>query len=675
MKRDLLFFPRLAMTNLRKNGATYIPYLLTCIGSFVIVYTNLAITRNPGMDSMPGATSLRSMLAFGSVIISLFSAVFILYTNSFLIKRRQKELALYGILGLEKRHVARTLFYETAYVFVLTAGAGLFLGNLLGKLMFLLLLKIVKIPTTLEFSPGPAISLMTLAIFAAIFTLILAANLLRIRSADPIRLMQRERQGEREPRSSWLLTGIGLLALGAAYAFALTVESPVTVLGTFFLAVLLVIVGTFALFTSGSIAVLKLLKRNRRFYYRPDNFISVSGMMYRMKQNAAGLASICILSTMVLITLSTTVALYIGQEDILRDRYPLDATVIWEEGGMSREEMAAFIREQAGRHSVVVADQVAFLQQVVHAVRSGASFHDANDGSVDMLKDQSDHFALHLMLLEDVNRIEGTARTLEPGEILVHSKGPDYRESTMTFGSDGSPFTVKEELSSFRLHSKNKDLMEVVVTVVFRDRTDLDRAAGRLLQGASAEIGLDSQPRENIMVDLSGRDEDILAFSQELGPTLGTVSENAELDSRQLMETDWFCTYGGFLFIGIFIGGMFLMATVLIIYYKQVSEGHQDRVRFEIMQKVGMDHREVNRTIRKQILLVFFLPLAGAVTHVAFAFGILPKMLALFGLHDTPLFLLCTGVTILVFTLLYLAVYTRTARTYNRIVRLDSASV
>ncbi|HEY5465878.1 MAG TPA: FtsX-like permease family protein, partial [Clostridia bacterium] len=521
-------------------------------------------------------------------------------------------------------------------------------------------------------SPEPVIGWVTAAIFAAIFIMILLTNLLRVRTASPIKLLQGERQGEREPRSSWILTLLGLVTLGGAYAFALTVKSPLAALGLFFLAALMVIVGTFALFTSGSIAVLKLLKRNRRFYYRPENFISVSGMMYRMKQNAAGLASICILSTMVLITLSTTVALYAGQDDILRDRFPLDTTITWDAGSMSQEDMAKRMDATASQYTVTLKDRVTFLQQVVHVRKSGDTFRYADDIGLAALKDSADIYSLHLMLLDDYNRMENAHLSLAPDEIVIHTNGKDYGLNSVIIGKDGKLFAVKEELDSYRLHPKSENVVEAVYTLIFRDPDALDTAV--LSFGDMPETAPVRGLQENLMFNLSGSDADILSFVGDLRVEVMESLDYAGIENRQLTSVDWFSTYGGFLFIGIFIGGMFLMATVMIIYYKQVSEGNQDRARFEIMQKVGMDRREVRQTIRKQILLVFFLPLAGAVTHVAFAFGILPKMLALFGLNNTPLFLLCTGLTLLVFILIYLAVFALTARTYDRLVRFGFES-
>ncbi|MBP7402320.1 MAG: FtsX-like permease family protein [Clostridia bacterium] len=665
LKRDRFFFLRLAAVNLRKNGQTYTPFLLTCTGCFCVVFTMLTIAFDPGIQDLPGGASLRSMLAFGVWILGIFSAVFILYTNSFLMKRRKKEFALYAILGLERRHVARVLLLEAVYSYLLTAGSGLLLGGLTGKLVFLVLLRIVRVPTPLTYSPSPQWAVVAATAFAGIFTLVLLSNLVRIRRASPVALLQGERSGEREPRASWILTLVGLAALGAAYWFALTVETPLSALAYFFLAVLLVIAGTFALFTSGSIKLLKILRRNRRFYYRPGNFISVSGMMYRMKQNAAGLASICILSTMVLVTLSTTVALYAGAKENLAGLYPRDMTLNWEASQGTREDLLADIHDMAVRHGVEIRDETRFDQLSMRVTRQGDSFVRDDGASMGI-----DDIQLHLITLEEYNRITGSAARLETGEILIHSNRKPYGADTVRTGAAGPLYTVRQELEEYTLEQKRPDTAQQVYTIV----TAGEDALADFASGVGRSDGSDPMAgmRHYVLFDISGTSDDEKAFAEEAGAAVWETLDTAVVESRQLTESNWFCTFGGFLFIGIYIGGMFLMATVLIIYYKQVSEGYQDRTRFEIMQKVGMDRREVRRTIRRQILLVFFLPLAGAVVHLGFSFGFLPKMLALFGLYDIPLFLLCAALTLLVFALIYLAVFAVTARTYDRLVRFGS---
>lgn len=663
MKHDKWFFLRLALTNLGKNRDTYLPFILTGIATVILFYTLLTIGLNPGLQELPGAKSLRTMLMTGTVVIGVFSAIFLLYTNSFLIRRRQTELALYSILGLERRHIARILFCETLLVFLISVTVGLAGGMLLGKLLFLLLLRLTRIPTMIAFSWNYSVAGITIAIFAAIFLLILAVNLLRGRTASPIRLLSGERQGEREPKASWLITLFGILALGTAYSFAFLVKEPLAVLGVFLWAVLLVILGTYALFTSGSIYLLKMLKKRKRFYYQSQNFISISGMMYRMKQNAAGLASICILSTMVLITLSTTISLYAGQEDNSRNQYPMDTTITWGgSGDQGMSERIDRIERLAAVHHVAVKDLQSFRQMILYAFKDGNTF--VNHKTMEVNAEGGSVYQVHLMLLAEFNQTLERDMILSDGEIAMHTNGLDFNYSSVVMGAVGDTYTVKTELAEYLLHPKIKETTATIYTVVVRDMA----AMRAVVTSYDSERDLQDPfggLKYNTVFNLSGNDSDILDFSTALQ---GSLTDGTWLESSSLRQADWYSTFGGFLFIGIFIGGIFLIATVLIIYYKQVSEGYQDRNRFEIMQKVGMDRSAVKKTIRKQILLVFFLPLAGAVVHVAFAFGILPKMLIMFGLDNTPLFLLCTGITVLIFSLVYLGVFALTAKTYGRLV-------
>ena len=324
--RRAFFFPRLAWTNLRKNRTVCLPYILTCTLSVLLFFILLSITLNPSVQAMKGGGSLTVILLFGVVIMAVLCTLFLLYTNSFLMKRRKKELALYGVLGLEKRHIGRILFYEALETFAVSLTTGVLLGMAFGNLLFRLLLNITRLPITIGFPLSPAALGGTAAVFAVLFLLIFLRSLAQLRTADPIRLLQEEKQGETEPKASPVLAAAGILALAGGYGLAVSVRKASDVLGIFLLAVLLVIIGTYCLFTAGSIAMLKLLKRRRRFYYRAKNFVAVSGLLYRMRRNASGLSAICILSTMVMVTVSSTTALYFGQQDILAEKYPLGLT-------------------------------------------------------------------------------------------------------------------------------------------------------------------------------------------------------------------------------------------------------------------------------------------------------------------------------------------------------------
>lgn len=653
-------YPRLAATNLRKNGSTYFPYILTCVCSVLTFYTMHAMASNKGLMEMPGASNLTLILWLGVWVIGLFSTVLIFYTNGFLIKRRKKELGLYSILGMEKKHIARVLLYETLFTSALSLVIGLAVGMLIGKLLFMLLLNILQFSTPLSYSVPPSSLTVTVCLFAAVFFLTLLTNLRQIHLANPIALLQGNRQGEKQPRVSWPLALLGLVTLGGGYAISLTVKSPLDALLLFFVAVILVIIGTYCLFTAGSIAVLRLLRRNKRFYYKPNNFIPISGMIYRMKQNAVGLANICILSTMVLVTVSTTVSLYIGQEDILGQRFPLDLTVSGDESLGNTGDIPALVRRTAQEHGVTLEREAPYHSRELYLYRQDDRFVsgeevDAADADVNAIC-----FA-DVMPLEDYNRMTGSSRTLEEGEILLFSSDPaGYGQPE--FSLLGTTYRVKEELDAIPMCKKAPGAVQDQYVLVFPDMESAQAVADAFYAEDPAPLTW------RMGMDLEGEDADCIAFAEDLRDRLSALPGTA-LSSMHLERQSWYASFGGFLFIGIFLGLMFMMATVLIIYYKQISEGYDDHDRFEILQKVGMSRREVRAAIRKQILLVFFLPLLVAAVHIGMAMPVIIKLLGVFALYNVPLILICSAVTLLFFAGLYALVYSLTARTYYRLVQ------
>lgn len=646
------FYAKLAFTNLKNNRSTYFPYLLTCIVSIITYYTMHSISLNQGLSQMPGTAILSTIFALGTIVIAIFSTVLLFYTNSFLIKRRKRELGLYSILGLEKRHVALVLFYETLFTSVIALVLGLLGGLLFSKLLFLILLNLLHFNVSLVFTVSVPALLCTLGLFSCIFLLTLLYNLIHIHLANPINLLRGGQQGEREPRASWLLTLIGVLALAGGYLIALLVKSPLSALLLFFVAVILVILGTFALFTSGSVAFLKLLRKNKRFYYQPGNFISVSGMIYRMKQNAAGLASICILSTMVLVTISATVSLYFGQKDLSQNLYTTDVVIPYS----GEEQDAQRVQEQidllAPRHQVTVTDRWDYWKFSLYTERVGTHFLPETNTDLTRPVCYAD-----LIPLEDYNRLSGQAVSLEPDEVLLFTNSEPLDSDTAQVGD--ITLRIRETLTEFPIPVSSGDGAMPTYYFVVKDR-EVALALGE-------SLGYQGKPTPLITFNLEGADDDKLVFADDLDTGLASV-HNLYVKSRVAMERNWFATYGGFLFLGLFLGALFMMATVLIIYYKQISEGYDDHARFEIMQKVGMSKREVRATIRKQILLVFFLPLAAAVIHMIFAFKVVCRLLTLFGMTSVSLFLLCTVLTIVVFAGLYALVYSLTAKTYYKLV-------
>ena len=571
------FYPRMALRSLRLNGKFYLPYLLSGTVSAAMLYDILFLNMNGGVARLKGANAVQGLLGFGAMIVALFSFALICYTNGFLMKRRQKELGLYNILGMEKRHLARLLFWETVFSALLCIGGGLALGVLLSKLFLLLLCTIMRVDVVFGFEVPREAVLYTGAGFGIIFLLTYLLNLLRLRRVKPIELLKGSETGEREPRTKWLLAVLGLVTMGAGYYLSITVHDPINALGLFFLAVVLVIVGTYCLFTAGSIALLKALRKNRKFYYQTRHFTAVSGMLHRMKRNAAGLATICILSTMVLITVSSTLCLYMGVSEILDLTYSRD------------------------------------VQTYV------------NYGTP-----------------EDLPKVKAV-----------------YEEKAAEYGIEMENFAALCFYAPATEHINNRTAIDPY----------LAKADGSDVVGDPA----DGPMRVYVGCDLT-EDADAGLFAAAVEVAIGTG--DLDLSSRWVFtddsragRIDFWASLGGFFFIGLFLGSLFLMAAVLIVYYKQVSEGYEDARSFVIMQQVGMTQKEVKSSIASQISLVFFLPLLAAACHTAGAFPMTKLILTLFGLSNTSLFGLCSLVTILIFAVVYYFIYRLTAREYYRIVR------
>ena len=569
------FYPRLAARSLRLNGKFYLPYILSGTISAAMLYDILFLNMNQGIYRLRGANAVQALLGFGAMVVAVFSFALVCYTNSFLMKRRQQELGLYNILGMEKRHMARLLFWETAYAYLICVLGGLLLGILLSKLFLLLLCAVMRVDVAFGFEvPGEAVSY-TVVGFGAIFLLNYLLNLLRLGRVKPIELLKGGESGEREPKTKWLLALLGVVTMGAGYFLSLTVSDPLNALLFFFLAVILVIIGTYALFTAGSIALLKALRRNKSYYYQTRHFTAVSGMLHRMKRNAAGLATICILSTMVLVTVSTTLCLYMGVNNILARMYCRD------------------------------------VQTYV------------NYGSP-----------------EDLPKVKAL-----------------YERKAAELGVEMKDFAALCFYAPATEYANNRTDIEPFLT----------RAQGAEPVGDPA----DGPMRVYVGCNLP-EDEDASLFSAAVevaSRDLDLSSTWCFTDDCRAGRTDFWASLGGFFFIGLFLGALFLMAAVLIVYYKQISEGYEDARSFQIMQQVGMTQSEVKATIQSQIMSVFFLPLLVAACHTAGAFPMTKKILLLFGLSNTELFILCSAATLVVFALVYYLIYRLTAREYYRIVK------
>lgn len=620
------------------------PYILTCIGTMMMFYVMHAISLNDGLLNMPNSMSLQSILSMGVVVILIFSVIFLLYTNSFLIKRRKKELGLFNVLGMEKKHIAWVLFFETLFTSLISLAFGLFGGIILNKLMFVLLLRLLKFDIPLGFELDMASIEFTAQCFSLIFILTLICNLVQIWMSKPIELLKGGQVGEKEPKTKWISAIIGVLSLGIGYGIALSVETPLAAIPLFLVAVIFVMIGTYELFTAGSIVVLKLLRKNKKIYYKKHNFIAISGMMYRMKQNAKGLANICILSTAVIVMLSTTVSLYVGMEESLHTQYPQD---VFLRGNDVNDE-------KINRINQILDDKVNEYQ-----IKLKDEFHYKSKSMMATLKDgnyalgqniSSDSYSFGFISIDDFNRLEQTDIQLSVDEVLIFSISGTYGKDSIMINNQ--VYQIKQEFDEVSFQPKQENSLFPVYLLIVND----------------IQIFGEEDVYYSVGFNVDNTDEVSVEFVDSLNTEFRLNSIDAYVSGVASSRADFLMSYGGLFFLGIFLGTLFLMATVLIIYYKQVSEGYDDKERFEIMQRVGMSKQEIRKTIRVQILMVFFLPLIFMMIHIAFAFPIITKLLALFGLMNTQLFLAATIGTIVIFASIYALIFNLTAKTYYKIV-------
>lgn len=671
MRNGLL--AKLAVVNIKKNRQTYIPYILACLFDVAMLYMMLFINNNTGMESIRHSADVLMLTGMGVGVIIIFSFIFLLYSNSFLMKRRQKELGLYNILGLEKKHISIIMILETIISSLISLIGGILVGILGSKLALLLLLKLIKVPAAFGFEISiPAIRI-CMEVYGVIFVLILLVNVRKVYKAKPIELLHGQNAGEKEPKAKWLMALAGFVCLFAGYYIAITTESPLSALALFFVAVLLVMAGTYLLFTAGSIVLLKILRWNKKFYYKTKNFTAVSGMIYRMKQNAVGLASICILSTGVLLMLSTTVCLNSGIEDILNLRCPSDISVLYEaktfeELKNTKDKFLNAIEGQADYDKINC--EISFSSTLVED-KDGSLIFLASDGS-SFNELQAKLVSLTVIPKEEYEQISGTEISLEPGQVLAYSDG---KAGGSSLEIHHNVYQVKEWLKDYEYVGDNfTSFSSLKLIVNDEDFQKIYEEQSQVYAGRASLMGLEfdiylngtEQEKESTAGKLRDLSQSFYEQQKENG-TLKTDSLHMSSIRYELRDS-FYSMFGGILFLGIFLGLLFLMGAAMIIYYKQISEGYEDKARFEIMQKVGMTHKEVKSSIHRQILMVFFLPLGMAAIHIAMAFPMVKRLLALFSMTNIGLFAGCTIVTILVFTVIYGIIYGLTARLYYKIV-------
>lgn len=659
-------YTKLAITNIKNNRQFYFPYLLTGIITVAMFYIMCALESNPGIQSMPGAKNLGLILRLGIGVIGIFAVIFLFYTNSFIIKRRKKELGIYNILGMEKRHIAKILSKEAFFTAIIAIGGGLVTGVLFHKLACMLLYRMIGFNGGITFSFSKKGVMITAILFAIVYLLTYIYDLFQVQLANPIELLQSGNKGEREPKTKAIMAVLGVLCLGAGYFIAITTKNPIKALTLFFVAVILVIIGTYLLFTAGSIALLKILRRNKGYYYQTKHFTSVSGMIYRMKQNAVGLANICILSTMVLVAVSTTVSLYVGVEDIMKERYPNEINIraYYDTGAPSEDSIAPIVEKSVKESGRKIRHEEDYLELYFAAIKDQGQYS-LDKEKVKTAGDRVSGFVV--LTREDCKKKynEEIPELAENEVALFTIKKTDMD----TLVLENRSYHVKEikQFQNTEDFETIADMMDEYYYVIVNDVQDMERLwqlQKDIYQENSSSIS------RQVRLDIDGDSEQKKECFENIKTALGPEQAKARIliDSRQSSLDEFYQIYGGFLFLGLFLGILFLMITVLIIFYKQISEGYDDKERFSIMEKVGMSNDEVKATIRFQVRTVFFLPILMAAIHVGMAFPMIKRLLSLFGLSNTALFAGCMAGTILVFALIYLLVFLKTSKTYYKIV-------
>lgn len=672
------FYPKLALDGIRKNKRMYFPYILTCVAMVTMYYIMSFLQATESLSNIMGIATIREVLGLGMWVIAIFSAIFLFYTNSFLIRRRKKEFGLYNILGMGKRNISVILFWETLIIYAVSLVSGLLIGIALSKMAELALVLVMKGEVTYQVSVSVNSILMSLILFGVIFLLLFLNALRQIKFSSTISLLQSENIGEKPPKGNWFLGILGVLLLAGGYTISLTIENPLTALMGFFVAVILVIAGTYLMMIAGSVLFCKLLQKNKRYYYKANHFVSISSMVYRMKRNGAGLASICILAAMVLVMISSTASLYSGGEGAIRDRYPREINIMLQYSDLDKESEAD-IKGLPSEVSVICEEYDVTPTNIV-------DYHDAsitgqiqgntvetNPLAVSRFAVYSYHdvATFHFLSLYDYNRMSGTEVDLKDGEAIMVSSKYDYKESTIAFKS-GRQFTIVEKSKELFVPKNSMEYLVPVIYLIVPDINDAlqgidmlaDYNGNRMMQFHSYYY-FDTEKDAETQINLRDRLSETIASSDNYA---SHRFDSIGIESREANRDNFYSLYGGLFYLGIVLSLVFLTAAVLIIYYKQISEGYEDQKRFEIMQKIGMTKREIRKSINSQLLTVFFLPLVFAGLHLAFAFPIVSKLLMMFGLMNNALLITTTIACFVIFALFYTVVYKITSNAYYRIV-------
>lgn len=680
------FYAKLAWTGIRNNRRFYLPYILTCIGMVMMHYIISFLAVSPKLGGMAAGSAMQMILGFGCWVISVFAVIFLFYTNSFLTRRRKKEFGLYNILGMGKFSLSVILCWETLIVGAISIAAGLLAGIVLSKAAELVMVNMLLAESDFTLSVPPQAVLETVKIFIMIFLLLLINMLYQMWKSNPMELLHSEQTGEKPPKANWLFALAGIVILAGAYYLAVTIEEPIQAMVIFFLAVIMVILATYLLFIAGSVAMCRLLQKNKNYYYKANHFVSVSSMGYRMKRNGASLASICILCTMVLVMIASTGCLYMGIEGAMRERYPrhICFDISYNDSNAFSSGLAEEIREMVKKTAQDGDENVKNILDYTYAELYGYRISDEDRVAFGYKEEMSFQIGMiwqmFVISLDDYNRLSGNQETLAEGEALLYlSKEAVYEYDTITIGEGESEKTYKIKKQVEKFVDNGVDAQQIY-TSLFLIVPDVEETAETWIEEGRAQGG--SAGMHWIYgVDIDCSDGKQTKLYQEMSEKLSEICEGAADENGEpllnsyscecvaLERTGYYGIYGGLFFLGIMLGIVFILAAVLMMYYKQVSEGYEDQARFEIMQKVGMTSQQIKKSINSQMLTVFFLPLLAAVLHLIFAFPMINRMLLLLGFANLKLLICVTGVCVLVFALFYTVVYRITSQAYYSIVK------
>lgn len=678
------FYPHLAWDSIRKNRRFYLPYILTCTGMVMMFYIIAFLAGDPLLKTIRGGSFMAEMLGMGTYVIMIFAVLFLFYTNSFLMKRRKKEFGLYNVLGMGKGNLARILFWESVQIAFISLTAGLMFGIVFAKLGELAMMYAIKGENNYNITVNTEALFMTLKVFGVIYVLLFVNMVRQVRMSKPVDLLRSENRGEKPPKANWFIALCGVVILAGAYYIAVTIEDPLSALSMFFVAVIMVIIATYLLFIAGSVTMCRLLQKNKRYYYKTNHFVSVSSMLYRMKRNGAGLASICVLCTMVLVMLSATVCLYAGEESVVRNRYPRDinlTTVFNSYPDMENYmgDMKESVKSCVGAAGEEIVDLTDYTAAIFSCAYANGKINYTDYETTDYYSAglSPTIYQMFAISLDDYNRLMDENVELDDDEAIVcFTKGMGSAKNVspdeLVLGDDGPHYKVKNIIGRFIANGTEAYNVLPGMYIIVNNPKDIVLP----IINTPGSSGVIISWFYNF--DMTGSEAGKIAAVNELNSMFNREYKENEaylagithvnVEGREAERDNFYTMFGALLFLAIFLGIIFVLATVLIIYYKQVTEGYEDGGRFEIMKKLGMNQKDIKSSINSQMLTVFFLPIIMACVHLAFAFPIVSKLLLCFGFSDKGFFALVNVVCALVFAVFYVIVYRITSKSYYNIV-------